>query len=232
MVKSLSSIILFSGRGYLILWARCLKAGWHRSLQWPLKGKGTCHLTLESLCTRDFIQRSWALSFFFKRFISGFSCVHVCMGCWQRLGQGTRPDHLELESQVVVNCPAWVLGIAPGSSGRAQTTCWVISPVPVAPFYSPVTSVQLGLSKICKYVPRMVSNIGICLQTNVMFISYPTSRYRVKSVRQREFKTSSYPVCWTRGSIILKWEECVTKENWEGKRIVKIPEKAFKSECK
>lgn len=157
MVKSFSSLILFSGRGYLILWARCLKAGWHRSLQWPLKGKGTCHLTLESLCTRDFIQRSWALSFFIKRFISGFSCVHVCMGCWQRLGQGTRPDHLELESQVVVNCPAWVLGIAPGSSGRAETTCWVISPVPVAPFYSPVTSVQLGLSKICKYMPRMVT---------------------------------------------------------------------------
>lgn len=143
------------------------------------------------------------------------------MGCWQRLGQNTRPDHLELESQVVVNCTAWVPGIASGPTDRAEATCWVISPVPMTPFCSPVTSVQLELSKICKYVPRMVSNIGICLQTIAMCISYPTSRDRVKSVWQREFKISSYPMCWTRDSVILKWEDCVTKENWKEKKNCK-----------
>jgi hypothetical protein len=45
---------------------------------------------------------------------------HVCAGAFR--GQKTVPDLLELESQVVLSHPVWVLRAEPGSSTGATST--------------------------------------------------------------------------------------------------------------
>lgn len=68
--------------------------------------------------------------------VSVWEYVHVSAGA--QGGQKRSLDLLELEAQVVVSCPTWVLGTKLGPSERARSVLnhCAIPPVPCVDFYA------------------------------------------------------------------------------------------------
>lgn len=61
-------------------------------------------------------------------------------------GQKTALDPLELESQVLMSCPFWVMGTKLGSSGKHQVlfNCWAFSSATSTHFIDQKTEVVRG----------------------------------------------------------------------------------------
>lgn len=73
--------------------------------------------------------------------------VHIFVHCmWANNGEGQKgkSDLLELESEIVVNCPVWILRNDPGSSPRAAYAL-NIHAMPPAPSNASVNDSNVGL---------------------------------------------------------------------------------------